>query len=400
VDDRELIAALRSLPAPDAAATSARARDLVLAAHAGRHVEPRRRRRQRWLTAAAATLAMAVGGFAAVQGPAVAHWAQQAWRASIGAGGGRPAAATALPGGGRLLVSTGIDAWVVGQGLTRPVGHTAGGDVSWSAFGNYVACACGKTLDAVALNGRVAWTERYALPVESPLWSPDGNRIAFGVGRELYVTVGNGTGARGLRPIPAGSLLSVAAWRPGTGHELAVNDAPGRVSVIDTDTDRDVAHVTVGRDPVSVGWSANGRRLLVATSRTLRVYAASGGLIAELPTPRGAVISAAQIAPSGHRVAYLVDEANGRQEALLASVGPEPASRLLLVGTALGDLYFSPDGGWLLVGWHELDSWMFFTTGPGRAEVRQISHVAAHVGAAEPVVAAWCCAARPPAAAG
>ncbi|HEY5197487.1 MAG TPA: hypothetical protein VIJ51_10725 [Solirubrobacteraceae bacterium] len=393
MDDREPIAGLRSLPAPDAAAAHARATNLILAAHASRRREPRRR--PGWLTAVAATLAIAVGS-AAAQGAAVAHWAQQAWRASIGAGGGRPAAATALPGDGRLLVWTGLDAWIVGQGLTRPVGHTAGGEVSWSAFGNYVACACGETLDAVALNGRIAWTERFGLPVESPLWSPDGNRIAFGVGRELYVTAGNATGARGLRPLPAGGLLSAAAWRPGAGDQLAVNDAQGRISVIDTDTGRDAARLPIGRDPVSVGWSANGRRLLVATRRTLRVYDATGGLIAQVPTPRGAAITAARIAPSRRQIAYLADDARGRQEAVLAPVGRGPARRLLLVGASLGDLLFSPDGGWLMVGWHELDRWMFFTTGPGRTEVRQVTDVTTHAAHAAPVVVAWCCMPRAP----
>jgi hypothetical protein len=73
---------------------------------------------------------------------------------------------------------------------------------------------------------------------------------------------------------------------------------------------------------------------------------------------------------------------------------------VLLDGTTLGGgLLFSPDGRWLLVAWNELDSWMFFTTGtPTR--VRQISHVTAHFGSAEPVATAWCCTPRPPPATG
>jgi DNA-binding beta-propeller fold protein YncE len=242
------------------------------------------------------------------------------------------------------------------------------------------------------LNGRVAWSEHFDESVGDPTWSADGNRIAFTVGRELYVTAGDGTGARGLRP--TSGPLGFAAWRPGAGHELAVVDAPGRVSLIDTDTGRDLAHVPVGPDPLSLTWSSDGRRLLVATRLTLRVYDAGTRLVSRVRTPRGTSLDAAELSPSGRQIAFVVDERGGRQEAELASVGQPRGSRALLVGAGLGGLLFSPDGRWLLVAWNELDSWMFFTTStPTR--VRQISHVTAHFGTGEPVATAWCCTPRP-----
>jgi hypothetical protein len=386
MDDGTLIDGLRSLTAPDAADAQARARQLVLAAHAARL--PRRRHR-RWFVAAIACVVAAGAPLTAVQGAALARWARDTLR-----GGSRPngppAKLVALPGGGRLLVSTGADAWVVGQGLTRPVEHTAGGAVSWSAFGNYIACACGDRLQAIALDGRVAWTERYGAPVRAPVWSPDGQRIAFVVDDDLYVTAADGSRARGLRSIPKGATAMVA-WRPGPWHQLAVDDGPSRAAVIDADSGRAVAGVSIGRDPVSIGWSSDGDRLLVAAARRLRVYTSRGRPLAEIAAPVGAAITAAQIAPSGRQVAYVISQPDGRQQAVLTSVAGSQASRVLLVGASLDDLRFSPDGRWLLVGWHELDSWLFFTTTAGRTQVRQIAGVSARVGHGEPVVDGWCC---------
>ncbi|HEY5197934.1 MAG TPA: WD40 repeat domain-containing protein [Solirubrobacteraceae bacterium] len=395
MNDERLVEALRSLPTPDAAAAARRASDLVLAAHAGRLRTGRRRRR--WVATVLASVIAVGGTLTAVQGAAVARWVRDTLR-SAGHPSAQPAGLAALPGGGRLLVSTGRDAWVVGQGLTRAVAHTPGASVAWSAFGNYVACACGQTLDAVALNGRIAWIEHFAEPVRAPVWSPDGNRIAFAVGHELYVTAGDGTGVRALR---AGghstALLGLAAWRPGPGHELAVHNLDGRVSLIDTDTDTYVAQIAIGPRAVSLSWSGNGHRLLVASAQTLAVYNAAGHLITERRAPRATTIRAARLAPSGQQIGLLLTKARGGQEALLTSVARPHASRVLLVGGSLGDLLFSPDGRWLLVGWHELDSWMFFTTAARHTQIRQVTHVAAQLAHSEPAVIAWCCTQPPPA---
>jgi putative pyrroloquinoline-quinone binding quinoprotein len=390
VDDRTLIDGLRSLPAPDAAGAQARARRLVVAAHA---VHRPRRRRRRWVVAAIACAVVAGAPLTAVQGAAVARWARDTLR-----GGSRPsgppAVLGALPGGGRLLVSTGADAWIVGQGLTRPVAHTAGGAVSWSAFGNYVACACGDRLQAIALNGRVAWTEQYRAPVRTPVWSPDGQRIAFSVGNELYVTAADGTRAHGLRPV-RGASATLTAWRPGLPHQVAVADGPGRLAVIDADDGRAIATISIARDPLGVAWSSNGNRLLVVAAQQIRVYSPNGQLIAEVAAPTGAMFTAAQIAPSGRQLAYLISQPDGRQRVVLRSVAGPAASHVLLVGASLGDLRFSPDGHWLLVGWHELDSWLFFTTAAGTNQVRQITGVSARLGRGEPVVDGWCCEPQP-----
>jgi hypothetical protein len=385
MDEETLRRSLRRLAAPDEAAAERRARELVLAAHGGR--APARRLRRRGVAAVVASLLGTGVAVTAVQGAPIARWVGHALDRVAGGDPIRPAGLGELPGGGRLLVATGRQAWIVGQGADRPVAHT-GGQVSWSAFGHYIACACGTTLEAVLPTGRVVWSERFGAAVSAPTWSPDGNRIAFAVGGRLHVTAADGTESHRL----AGRVLrGPAAWRPGPAHELAVADAPGRVSLVAADSGRVVARMASGGPTVSLGWSRDGARLLAATAGAVRVFDGAGRLVALVHPPAGSRVRAAALSPSGRQVAALLGRPGGGQEALLAPAAGGRRAQVLLAGEDLGDLFFSPDGRWLLVGWHRLDSWLFFTTTPGRAQVRQLTHVAARVGAGEPAVAGWCC---------
>jgi hypothetical protein len=216
--------------------------------------------------------------------------------------------------------------------------------------------------------------------------------VAFAVGGRPYVTAADGTGAHPLAPPSAGGASAVAAaWRPGPAHELAVVDRSGQGSLIEADSGRRLARMAGGPHAVALSWSADGRRLVIATSGGARVFSAAGRLLRTVRPPAGARIRAAAISPSGRRVAYLVSQPGGPEEALLTPAGAG-SGRVLVAGRALGDLYFSPDGRWVLVGWHELDSWLFFAVAAPRTQVRQIAHVASRVGRGEPVVAGWCCA--------
>ncbi|HEU0315761.1 MAG TPA: hypothetical protein VFR49_00440, partial [Solirubrobacteraceae bacterium] len=258
MDDDALRRALRRLPAPDGAAAERRARALVLAAHAGRDRAPARGLRRRWIAAVVASLLGTGVAVTAVQGAPVGRWVSHAFERVAGGDPVRPAGLAALPGGGQLLVGTGRQAWIVGQGVDRAVGHTDG-QVSWSAFGHYIACACGSRLEALLPTGRVVWSERFEAAVSAPIWSPDGNRIAFAVGGELLVTAADGTQSHRLA---GGVRGGPAAWRPGAAHELAVADGSGRVSVIASDSGRRVARMASGGRTVSLGWSRDGARLL------------------------------------------------------------------------------------------------------------------------------------------
>jgi hypothetical protein len=163
------------------------------------------------------------------------------------------------------------------------------------------------------------------------------------------------------------------------------------VSLIAADGGRLVARMASGGRTVSIGWSRDGARLLVAAGGAVRVFDGAGRLVAIVHPPAGSRVRTAAISPSGRQIAALVGRPGGGQEALISPVGGGGRDQVLLAGEDLGDLFFSPDGHWLLVGWHRLDSWLFFTTTPGRAQVRQVTHVAARVGTGEPVVAGWCC---------
>lgn len=385
MDDDALRRALRRLPVPGGAGAERRAHELVLAAHGAR--APGRRPGRRWVAAVLVSLLGTGVAVTAVQGAPIARWVGRALDRVAGGDPVRPAGLAALPGGGQLLVGTGRQAWIVGQGVDRAVAHT-GGQVSWSAFGHYIACACGTRLEAVLPTGRVVWSEGFGATVAAPIWSPDGNRIAFVVGGQLHVTAADGTGSHRLA---GGGLRGPAAWRPGASHELAVADAPGRVSVLAADTGRRVASMASGGHAVSLGWSRDGTRLLVAALGAVRILDGAGRLVVVAHPPAGARVRTAAISPTGRQIAALVDRPGGGQEALLTSAGGGRSARVLLAGDDLGDLFFSPDGRWLLVGWRRLDSWLFFTTGDGRAQVRQVTRVAARVGAGKPVVAGWCC---------
>jgi hypothetical protein len=123
----------------------------------------------------------------------------------------RPASVVDLPGGGRLLVRGEAGTWIVGRGPVRRVGGPAD-QVAWSAFGRYLARARGGRLQAVALNGRVAWTQTYPGRVSAPVWSPDGYRIAFRLDGRMHVSSGDGAGAHPVRAIASARAL----------HSLAV----------------------------------------------------------------------------------------------------------------------------------------------------------------------------------
>ena len=103
-------------------------------------------------------------------------------------------------------------------------------------------------------------------------------------------------------------MLGLAVRGPGPGHELAVHDAPGRVSLIATENGRYLARFPIGRQAVSLGWSRDGQRLLAASAQTARLYDSGGRLIAIKHPPSGSAIRAAQLSPAGRQIAYLLTQ--------------------------------------------------------------------------------------------
>jgi dipeptidyl aminopeptidase/acylaminoacyl peptidase len=209
----------------------------------------------------------------------------------------------------------------------------------------------------------------------------------------VRVVAGDGTGDREL----AASLPGVAAeWRPGAAaNALAVATPDHDVRVIDVDRRRVLWSSGPAGNPRELSWSGDGRRLLVRGAHELRVLdGRSGRAVQRVPLATGETAVSAVFAPRGRRIA-LVRRGHGVSELVLLDGGRE---RLLFAGAgSLGDVTWSPDGRWLLVGWPTADEFLFAgTSSPPRVQavlrVAQEFHPrAGSAAAAAPSPAGWCC---------
>jgi Tol biopolymer transport system component len=285
---------------------------------------------------------------------------------------------------GRLLVSSAHGTWIVQRDGTRlRLGPWTA--ATWSPRGLYVAAWRGRTLSAVAPDGRVAWTITARGPVRDAVWSPDGYRIAYRRDDVLAVVAGDGTGARLL----AQPVRPVApAWRPGAPHTLAWMTAGGTVAVRDVDTGlvawRSVAPVGRVRE---LQWSADGHRLLARGPDRLVVLDVHGNRVWRVRLPRGARVSAAAWAPHGDRMALAV-RAAGATSVYVTSSARVPRRPVFTTSGTLRSLAWSPDGGRLLVRWREADQWLLLS--PTSARVTAIAGISRRFGSA-PTVQDWCC---------
>jgi hypothetical protein len=395
VSEDRLRALLRETPVPGTTEAEERGLRLVEEAFADR---PRHRPRPsapRLAIALAAGLALTALVLSPA-GAAVGGWLDDALTRESR---DRAPALTSLPGGGRLLVTAGSGAWVVQEdGSRRLIGDYE--EVSWSPNGLFVGAASGNQLTAVEPGGEPRWSLTRGAEITGVRWSPDpGFRVAYRAGGELRVVGGDGTGDELLAP----RVAPVApAWRPGQRHVLAYWTPGGAVRVIDTDTGRLAFRVPpVGSDPVGLEWSGDGKRLLATFAGGARIYDRRGRSIGAL-TGR---LTDAAFRPGGHEeIAVLLrrpSRVRPTSQVVLAS--PEtPVKRLAPLFSAPGaltGLEWSPDGGRILVGWRDADSWLFIPPDAGR--VRSVAGISATfapgeaAGGSFPAIAGWCCADLP-----
>jgi hypothetical protein len=335
-----------------------RAWQVVLAAYAEREPARRPPHRRPALVLAAAAVAVAA---AALSPPGRA--VVDAVRRTVGIEHAAPALFR-LPAPGRLLVSGPGGTWVVAaDGSTRRLGGYA--QAAWSPHGLYVVAATTDRLAALEPGGRVHWT--LARPqIRYPRWGGTraDTRIAYLTSGRLHVVAGDGTGD--VAPAgPQASTRVAPAWKPTSAdeHVLAYVTTRGRVTVLDTDSGA-VRWVSRGfGGPRALAWSADGRRLALATASQVTLFDARSGRAHGVRVSR---VGELAFAPDG-RLALL------RGGAVLSVDGSRVRTVFAEPGRLAG-LAWSPDGRWLLTSLPGADQWVFVQA-RGSHRVLGISHI-------------------------
>src|SRR5207244_7129088 len=199
---------------------------------------------------------------------------------------------------------------------------------SWSPHGLFVAASRGQELFALDPGGHVHWSIARPRPVLGAGWASDGVRIAYRSGGALRLVAGDGTGDRLLLRSVA---PAAAAWRPGKGHVLAVSDWAGRVLMLDADSGGLLWRSTEATIPTELSWSADGRRLLALSPRSVRLFDAGGRSLTTISTPVGARAEAAAFVPGRHEFALLQHERpadRSHVDLVRADSGRRPSQRL------------------------------------------------------------------------
>ncbi|MEA2136555.1 MAG: hypothetical protein QOC68_4464 [Solirubrobacteraceae bacterium] len=373
-------------PAPGEPAARERAR-LRIAEELSRR-PPERRPGGRLVAVALAAAALALAAALSPPGDAVADWV----RTAVGLrphtpAVGVPAPDNRLPGGGRVLVSSGGSTWIVeANGKRRRLGAWTG--ASWSPHGRFVVAWRGTKLAALDPRGRVRWSLVAPRPVTEALWSPSGFRVAYRAGGELRVVAGDGTGDRTLHR----ATFSPIAWRPGRAHVLA-HASGSHLDVLDVDTGRRPARIQLPHVTGGIAWSADGRRLYANLHRSIAIYDARGRRTGRIRMPGRETVTAFAPARSGALVAVarrVPSEASS--EVALMRPGARPRVLFRAEGR-FTRLRFSPSGHWLLVAWPEADQWVFLQPGgSGAARVLTAPRVTRRMGSRGfPQLSGWCC---------
>jgi hypothetical protein len=376
---------LARAPLPGADAAAARAWGVVSDAFEARvpaRATGRFRRRVRVVGLAFAVALLAAAVAVAAQPP---HWVRHALGAGPSAAPRAHSSLGPLPAG-RLLVSSSAGTWLVrGDGTRQRLGPWTSS--TWSPRGLYLAAWRGRSLSAVAPDGRVAWTIVARGSLRDAVWSPDGYRIAYRRDDVLAVVAGDGTGAH----VVAQPVAAVApAWRPGAPHTLAWVGPRGHVEVRDVDTSLVVWRSAAAlRDVRALAWSPDGHRLLARGPRRVVVLDVHGNRVWRVRLPRASHVRGAAWAPRGDWVALAVQVGAWTRVYVTPSARVPRRAVFATTGT-LGSLAWSPDGRRLLVRWSEADQWLLLSPTTANARITAIGPISKRFGPA-PTVQDWCC---------
>lgn len=188
-----------------------------------------------------------------------------------------------------------------------------------------------------------------------PVWSPDGQRVAFIRDGRLYVMRGNATEARRLAAAAAGP-----SWSP-DGTRIAFSRPIGRsllsdLFVIAVDGAGLRRLTRTQRSETQPAWSPDGRRIAFVAERQIYLMSSNGQGVRRLT--EGFANDSPSWSPDGRRIAFVsgrtpgrlnpqiwVMNANGTQETQLTE-GAKQESWGLAVWSDTGPTW-SPDGRWI-----------------------------------------------------
>jgi hypothetical protein len=387
--EAELRRALLDAPAPDEEAARERSWETVRAAFEEREPVSWPVRHARPLIAFAVAAALIAAAFTP-PGEAVVNEVRDAIgrEHTVGVERADPELFS-LPAPGRALVESANGVWVVRQdGSRRFVGRYR--DAAWSPHGLFIAAVRGNQLAAFDDRGKLRWSVPRRGFVGSPSWTGTrtDTRIAYLAGsvpkRELRVVAGDGTDDR----LIARRVAPVApAWRPGPERELAFVRRSGRLLVIQAETGAVRWRAAASPKSARLEWSADGRRLLVADGRRVRIFGAGGRLLRSYAAPHGFFVVDGDFAADG-RVAYAtVDPTRVESRIFVAGVRP----RQLFAGPGwFASLHWSPDGRRLAFAWPEADQFVFLSV-PRGGRIKAVANISRHFGRT-PRITGWCCA--------